>query len=86
MTRAETSQELEQVDDEEDAHVDGEEPTAKCVRCQDMMKQKERVVVYARHHGVRLTETKLGIPRKNIQLLYARHHRVRSTETKFGIP
>ena len=31
------------------------------------MKQKERLVLYARHHGVRPTERKFGISRKNIQ-------------------
>ena len=31
------------------------------------MKQKQRIVLYARHHRVRPTEKKFGIPRKNIQ-------------------
>lgn len=31
------------------------------------MKQKQHVVVHARHHGVWLTESKFGVPRKNIQ-------------------
>ena len=66
VTRAETSTQ-EQLDDGEDARVHGEEPTAKRVRCQYTMKQKQRVVVYARHHGVRPTQTKFGVPRKNIQ-------------------
>ena len=31
------------------------------------MKQKQHVVLYARHHGVCPTERKFGIPQKNIQ-------------------
>ena len=48
--------------------VDGEEPTSvKSIRCQYTMKQKQHVVLYARHHGIRPTERKFGIPQKNIQ-------------------
>ena len=67
VTRAETIQEQEQVDDKEDAHVDGEERTAKHVRRQYSVKQKQCLVVSARHHGVQLTEAKFGIPAKKFQ-------------------
>ena len=47
--------------------ADGEEPSAKSIRCQYTAKQKQHVVLYARHHGVRPAERKFSIPRKNIQ-------------------
>ena len=37
------------------------------IRCQYTAKQKQRVVLYARNHGVRPAERKFSIPRKNIQ-------------------
>ena len=62
MISAETStQEQEQVDDREDARADGEEPTAKRVRCQYTVKQKQRVVVHARHHRVWTAETNFAV-------------------------
>ena len=42
--------------------VDGEEPSAKSIWCQYTAKQKQRVVLYARHHGVRPAERKFSIP------------------------
>ena len=39
----------------------------KCIQRQYTDKQKQRVVLYARHHGIRPAERKFGIPRKNIQ-------------------
>ena len=47
--------------------ADCEDPSAKSIRCQYTAKQKQRVVLYARNHGVRPTEMKFSIPRKNIQ-------------------
>ena len=51
------------------APVHGEEPSVKSIRHQYTEKQKKRVVLYAiyRHHGVRPTERKFSIPRRNIQ-------------------
>ena len=42
--------------------VDGEEPSAKSIRCQYTAKQKQRVVLYAGHHGVCPAERKFSIP------------------------
>ena len=39
----------------------------KAIRRKYTAKQMENVVLYARHHGVRPTERKFGIPRRNIQ-------------------
>ena len=39
----------------------------KSIRRQYTEKQKKRVVLYARHHGVRPSERKFSIPRRNIQ-------------------
>ena len=36
--------------------ADGEEPSARSIRCQYTAKQKQRVVLYARRHGVRPAE------------------------------
>ena len=48
--------------------ADGEEHTsAKSIRCQHTAKQKQLIVLYARHHGVRPTERKLAISRNKIQ-------------------
>ena len=44
------------------ATVHGEEPSVKSIRRQYTEKQKKRVVLYARHHGVRPTERKFSIP------------------------
>ena len=42
--------------------ADGEESSAKSIRCQYTAKQKQRVVLYARHHGVCPAERKFSIP------------------------
>ena len=47
--------------------VDGEDPRAKSIRCQYTAKQKQRVVLYARNHGVHPAERKFSISQKNIQ-------------------
>ena len=47
--------------------ADGEDPSAKSIQCQYTAKQKQRVVLYVKNHGVRPAETKFSIPRKNIQ-------------------
>ena len=48
--------------------ADGEEPTStKSIQCQYTVKQKQHIVLYARHHGVRPAERKFSIPQKNIQ-------------------
>lgn len=44
-----------------------EHSTEKSLRCQYTSNQKNRVVQYARQHGVRPTQRKYNIPRKNIQ-------------------
>ena len=49
------------------APVHGEEPSVKSIRRQYTEKQKKHVVLYTRHHGVRPTERKFSIPRRNIQ-------------------
>ena len=48
--------------------TDGEEPTTdKAIRCQCTSKQRKRIDQYARHHGIRPPQRKLGIPWKNVQ-------------------
>ena len=47
--------------------ADGEDPSAKSIQYQYTAKQKQRVVLYARNHGVRPAERKFSIPQKNIQ-------------------
>ena len=42
-------------------------PSTKSVRCQYSYRQKERVVEYARHHGIRAAARKFNIARKNVQ-------------------
>ena len=42
--------------------ADDEDPmSAKAIRCQYTAKQKQRVVLYARHHGICPAERKSGI-------------------------
>ena len=50
-----------------DAQSTDLDPVNKSIRCQYTLSQKQRAISYARHHGIRPTQRKFRIPRKNIQ-------------------